>query len=108
MVERTSPLEGKKIFRQKLASLTATHCRILLKLMPVDNDFLKYNSSYLSKVLSVHQSYVDEMLEFLNEKDIVSFDGENYFLIPDNIMRIEEIIGLQPAVMLKKKIDEID
>lgn len=109
MVERTNPMEGKKISVQKLKSLNSVHCRILTRLIPdPGEDFPKYNSAYISKVLGIHQSYIDELLEFLYEKNVISFDGESYFLTQDSIYMISEFIDIQPAIILRKKLEEFE
>lgn len=109
MVERTDPFEGKVISSQKLKALNATHCRILIKLVPnFGDDFPKYNLSYLSQVLGLNNSYIQELLDFLVDKDVVSFDGENYYLTSDNLWKIADVINLQPAVILKNKLQAME
>ena len=109
MVERTDNLQGKSINYQKLKSLSSTHCKILMRFMPnFGEDFPHYNLPYLAKVISINQGYLEEVLDWLVEKDIVEFDGQDYYLTHDCVWKVQEVINLQPAVLLKRKIESFE
>jgi len=108
MVEIHNHIEGKAIARQKLRALNSVHCRVLLRLVPnFDEDFPRFSLPYLSKVLNINYAYLEEILDFLLDKDVVSYEDEKYFLTTDNIWRIQEVIDIQPAVILRKKLHDL-
>lgn len=108
MIERTSgPSESREIMSYKLKLLNNTQARVILKMIPnYGEDFPHYNLSYLSKVVGINQGYLSEVLDFLCDKDVVSFDGESFFINEDNLYKIEDVLNIQPMVILKKRIDE--
>jgi hypothetical protein len=108
MVERTNNFESKEIHQQRLSSLSSTHCRILSRMIPSfgEVNFPHFTSAYLAGILRINSAYLEEILEFLVDKGIVSSDGEDYYLSQDNIWSIQDIIKVQPAVILKVKLDE--
>jgi len=109
MVERTDPFESKEIGSFKLKLLNNTQSRIILKLIPnFGENFPHYNLGYLSKILGLNQAYLTEILDFLCDRDIVSFEGENFYLSQDNLYRIENVLNIQPMVLLKRKIEELN
>jgi hypothetical protein len=88
--------------------LTNTQARVLLRLIPsFGEDFPHYNVSYLSKVLGLNHGYVQEILDFLYDKDIVSLDGEDYYLSQDNIWKIEGVVNRQSMIALYNKIKDM-
>ncbi len=109
MVERHGPIEGKEISQFKLKLMNNSQARILLRLIPnFGEDFQHYNIGYISKCLNMNKFYVEEVLDFLLDKDLVSFDGENYYLSQDNLWKIESVLNIQSMILLRKKIDELN
>lgn len=92
----------------KLKSLNNTCCRVLIKLIPsFGEDFPHHNTSYLSKVLSINKAYLEEIFDFLSDKDVVSFDGEDFFVSRDNVWKLQEYLNIQAMVILQRKIKDM-
>lgn len=110
MVERHGgPMQSREIMNYKLKLMNNTQAKILMRLLPgLDTEFPHYNASYLSKCLSMNKFYIIEILDFLLQKDLVSFDGEKYYLSQDNIWKIESVLNQQSIVVLRKKIDDLN
>ena len=109
MVDRHDQIEGKEISSYKMKLFTNSQARVILKLIPnFGEEFPRYNVGYLSKVLNIHYSYVQEMLDFLYDKNIIECDGEDYFLTQDNLWKISETLNRQPMIILRNRIDAYD
>ena len=108
IVLRHDQYEGKAINKSKFQTLTASHCRVFLKMMPSFGEgFQKFNLYYLAKVVNFSAGYLLELLDALAEHGLVSYENDEYFLTMDNIFKLEQSLALHPAVLLKKKIEEI-
>ena len=109
MVERTDPFESKEINAYKFKLMNNLQARILLRLIPnFGEDFPHFNLSYLSKVLGINSAYLLENLDFLTDKELVTFDGENYFITRDNLWKIESVVNQQSIIVLKNRIDSLN
>lgn len=109
IVERTGGFESKEISQSKLRLMNSTMARIILKLIPnFGEDFQHYNVGYLSTALNIHGSYVNEVLGFLCDKDMISFDGESYYLSQDNLWRVQEVLNRQSIIILLRKIESLE
>lgn len=107
MVRRTDPFEGKEIQQSRLKLFNNTQAVILIRLLPkFGEDFPRYNSRYLAKMLNINFDYLEELLEFFINSDIVSFDGEDYYLTDDNVWRIQEILSRQSMIILARNINK--
>jgi len=108
MVERTDPFQSKAIGAYKLKSLNVTMCRVLIKLLPTFGEFPHHNVGYLSKVLSLNSAYITEILDFLFDRDVVSYEDESYYLSQDNLWRLQDFLNVNPFIILKRRLDEIE
>lgn len=110
MVERhDAQYEGKEINSYKFKLMNNLQARILLRLIPnFGEDFPHSNLSYLSKILGINSAYLLENLDFLTDKELVTFDGENYFITKDNLWRIETILSSQSMILLARKISDFE
>ena len=89
----------------KLRLLNAMQSRILLKLLPtMGEEPVRQTSQYLSRVLGYQEEFVEENLDFLYEKEMVSVDDDEYYLSTDNIMNINMVLDGNITVILNKKV----
>lgn len=107
-VEYGESKEKREIY-QKVKSLSSIHCRIFMLLIPkLEDKFPRYNLGYMSTVIGLHIDYLQEFLDFLVNKDLVSFDGDEYYLTVDNIWKLEDVVKIQPSVLLLHKLDSLE
>lgn len=108
MVDRHSSFESKGITKYKMSLFNNTMARILLRMIPNFNEsYQRFNPAYLSKIVHINVSYLKEVLDFLLDKDIVSFSDGEYYISQDNLWRIQEGLNRQSIVLLLRRIDEV-
>jgi hypothetical protein len=100
--------DRKSIPNYNIKGFNETIAKILLKMLPlVGEEPQKHNIGYFATVFKYHSAYVEEILWWLVDKDLVSTEGEYYYLSKDNIWRLQEFIRCQSSVILAKKLEEI-
>jgi hypothetical protein len=108
-VERHEGYEAREVVSYKFKLMNNLQARILLRLIPnFGEDFPHFNLSYLSKVLGINSAYLLENLDFLTDKELVTFDGENYFITRDNLWKVESILNSQAMILLARKISDFE
>lgn len=107
MVERTGPKEGQAINAEfQIKNFNVTCARVVLALMPnLGDEFPKRNIGYLATMLNMHESYLSDVLGYLTDKKLISFDGVNYYVESDNIYLLDSVIARNAIVQLRKKLD---
>lgn len=109
MVERHGPQVGKEMSYYKMKLLNNSQARVLLKMIPnFGEEFQHFNVNYLSKLVNMNYSYVQEIVDFFCDKDIVEFDGENYFLSQDNLWKVQDTLNKQAMIVLLRKIEALE
>jgi hypothetical protein len=76
--------------------------------LPTFGESPRHNISYLSKVLSLNHGYIEEILSFLLDKDVVSYENDEYYLSQDNLWRLQEYLNINPFIILSRRLSEIE